>query len=183
MSTRQVRSGAVLGAVAVVAALTACSGGSPGAAAVADGRTIPVSDVDQAMSELGGYLQGATPAAIVGVLVQQPVVSRIAAEEDVAVSDQQAREQLDALAQQSGDDDPADFGPASLDVMRYVLELNALQQLPDAADLEPRLMDDLQAVDVTVNPRFGQLQKNGTIGATVYPWLVPSGDDPAAATP
>jgi len=65
-------------ALVTAAVLSACAG-QPGAAAVVDGTSIPTSDLQTALDELGPYVQGASPAAVLGVLIIEPTVSDMAA--------------------------------------------------------------------------------------------------------
>lgn len=167
----------VIGALAVVATLAACSGGQPGAAAVVGDRVVRVSDVDTATRELAGVLQGVTAPVVVAVLAQEPVVVEQAADAGLGVSDEQARAALeqqvrDAAAAQ-GQDAGTDltFSPPSVAVMRYALAFGALQESGDEADLA-ELQDSLAALDITLNPRYGSTDAPGT--PTTYPWLVPT---------
>ena len=182
MTRRTVRrTVSALGVLVVVVGLAACGGGRPGAAAVVDGRTIPTADVQDATRELDGVLQGVTSSAILGVLVQEPTVRALAEDAGVAVAEDTA---ADALAEQLtavGGDPDQDVSPASVTVMRYLLEIEALQGARDAEVLLATLQEDLGALDVTVNPRFGTADELGTVGATSYPWLVSA--DGATATP
>ncbi|WP_454051193.1 hypothetical protein [Cellulomonas sp. Marseille-Q8402] len=173
----------VVGALVVVSALAACSGGRPGAAAVVDGRTIPTSDVETATSELADVLQGVTQATVLGVLVQEPTIAAHAPEAGVGVSDQQARDALDQQAEASGGAAGQEFSEPSVAVMRYVLQIDALQQAGDAQQVVADLQEDLADLDVTVNPRFGTAGENGTVGETTYPWLVAAPETAPAPAP
>ncbi|GIG36626.1 hypothetical protein [Cellulomonas pakistanensis] len=169
-----------LGVLTVAGALAACGGGRPGAAAVVDGRSIPTADVQDATRELADVLQGVSSSAILGVLVQEPTVRALTEEAGVAVGEDTA---ADALAEQAEVVGAAgqEFSPASVTVMRYLLEIEALQGASDAEVLLATLQEDLGALDLTVNPRFGTADEVGTVGATSYPWLVSA--DGADATP
>lgn len=172
-----------LGALAVVAALTACGGGRPGAAAVVGDRVVPVSAVDSATTELGDVLQGVSQSAILEVLVQEPVVTALTEDAGVALSDEQVRDALDQQVAAAGGDADREFSASSVAVMRYVLGLNALQQTADPQQLMVTLQDDLTALDVTVSPRYGTPGDLGRITPTVYPWLVAGTDADAAVVP
>jgi hypothetical protein len=179
MSARRARTITAAGAVLLVGALTACSGGRPGAAAVIDGdRVVPVSDVDSATSELSTLLSGVSPSTILGVLILEPVFGEVAADHDVAVSPDEARAQLEALTD-SGDQT---FSDASVAVMTYVLELNALQQVEDTDAVSAELTAAQAALDIEVNPRFGSIGADGTIADTTYDWIVASSGTTDAAT-
>jgi hypothetical protein len=157
----------LLGAVAT----SACSS-EGGAAAVVDGRTIPIADLQSATEELGPYLDGATPASILLVLVAEPTVEAVAAENGVAVSQQQAEAQLAALT--SDAPDTADFGPAAVTVAHFSLLQQQLNQLPDATAVQDDVLSRLQDLDIDVNPRYGELDfSRGGIAPVQHPWLVP----------
>lgn len=168
----------VIGALAVVASLAACSGGQPGAAAVVGDRVVRVSDVDTATRELTDVLQGVTAPAVVGVLVQEPVVVEQAADAGLGVSEEQARDALTQQAEQAGAGSDLAFSAPSVAVMRYVLALGALQQSADEARLTD-LRDRLADLDVTISPRYGSAEAPGT--PVAYPWLVPTAS--STATP
>lgn len=172
-----------LAAVVLAGTLAACSGGQPGAAAVVGDRVIPVSDVDTATRELADVLQGVTPTSITGVLVQEPLVAAVAEDAGVGVSDQQAAQVLAQGLEGMGADGDREFSDSSLAVMRYVLELNAVQQLSDAQDRIAELQDQIASLDFTISPRFGTRAENGTIGTTTHPWLVVSDTAGAAVVP
>ncbi|WP_298459526.1 hypothetical protein [uncultured Cellulomonas sp.] len=155
-----------------------------GAAALVEGRTIPVAELDAATAELGPYLQDATPAAILVILVAEPTFERVAAQSGITVSDQQAREVLDNLSRgaQAGQGTdgaaPGDFSDGALSVARFTLLQQQLQQLPDAERVVAQLNDELLDLDVEVNPRYGRLDfAEGGILPADRPWLV--APDPA----
>ncbi|MCG7287815.1 hypothetical protein MHY85_17770 [Cellulomonas sp. ACRRI] len=175
------RTVSAVGVLAVAGVLAACGGGRPGAAAVVDGRSIPTSDVETATRELGPVLQGVTSSAILGVLVQEPTVAAAAADAGVAVSDEQAADALDQQVAAAGGEAGQEFSPTSVTVMRYLLEIQAMQGADDADTLLASLQEDLGSIDFTVNPRFGSADELGTIGTTTYPWIV-SADGTAATT-
>jgi hypothetical protein len=169
-----------IGAVALAGVLAACGGGQPGAAAVVGDRVVRASDVDTATRELADVLQGVTQSAVVGVLVQEPVIRRHAVEAGVAVTAEQAREALDAQVEAAGLDGDREFSDTSVTVMRYVMQIQRLQDSDDADQVLTDLQADLGSLEFTVSPRYGSAGENGTIGTTTYPWLVPAADDAAA---
>lgn len=162
----------VVGALVVAGTLAACSGGEPGAAAVVDGRSVPTSDVETATRELADVLQGVTQSTVLGVLIQEPTIAAHAADAGVGISDQQALDALDQQVEASGGTAGREFSEPSVTVMRYVLQIGALQETDDAQQVLADLQEDLSALDFTVNPRFGTAGENGTVGETTYPWLV-----------
>lgn len=175
------RTVSVVGVLAVAGVLAACGGGRPGAAAVVDGRSIPTSEVETATQELGPVLQGVSASAILGVLIQEPTVAAAASDAGVAVSDEQAADALDQQVAAAGGEAGQEFSPASVTVMRYLLEIQGLQGASDADTRLASLQEDLGALDFTVNPRFGTADDLGTVGTTAYPWIVSA--DGASPTP
>lgn len=175
------RTVSVVGVLAVAGVLAACGGGRPGAAAVVDGRSIPTSEVETATLELGPVLQGVSASAILGVLIQEPTVAAAASDAGVAVSDEQAADALDQQVAAAGGEAGQEFSPASVAVMRYLLEIQGLQGADDADTRLAALQEDLGALDLTVNPRFGTADDLGTVGTTAYPWIVSA--DGASPTP
>ncbi|GAA2726867.1 hypothetical protein [Cellulomonas aerilata] len=153
------------------AATTACSPGG-GAAAVVDGRAVPVADLQAAAGELGPYLDGATPSSLLLVLVAEPTVTEVAAENGVAVSEQEAEQQLAAVV--ADDPEAPDFGPAAVTVARFSLLQQELGQLPDAEEVQADILSRLRDLDIDVNPRYGELDfDRGGIAPVEHPWLVP----------
>jgi hypothetical protein len=156
----------------LAAGATAACSAQAGAAAVVEGDPIPVEDVQRATDQLAPYLGGATPASVLVVLVAEPTVQRVAAENGVAVSDQQARQLLTELT--SDAPDAPEFGPASVTVARFSLLQQALGELPDAAAVQDDVLAALEDLDVEVNPRYGELDfSRGGIAPVEHPWLVP----------
>ena len=90
-SRRAVR-GAVVG-LALVLALAGCTR-SGGVAAVVDGTSISVSDVQRAVAELGPVYQGATLPILLKVLIVGPTFLDAAAKYGAGVSDTQAVDSL-----------------------------------------------------------------------------------------
>lgn len=158
------------GVLAVAALLGACSG-QPGAAAVVDGTAISTDEVQTASTELGPYFDGATPTNVLAVLLQAPVVDRLAADNGVGVSDEQAQAALDTQAQAIGRDTET-FSDAALSVVRYSLAVTALQALPDAADIVTELTEQVAAQDIQVSPRYGDIGADNMLVAPSFPWIV-----------
>ncbi len=173
-STTRVRVLTALGAVGLAAGLAACSG-QPGAAAVVDGRAIPVSDVQDATTELSPFFQGVTPTAMLAVLVQEPVLRDFLESEDAGVSPDQADAALSQLVEQSGGEAGTEFSDASRAVVRYTLEYSALQDLGTSADID-KFTQAMADLDLEVSPRYGSLDDGNVIAETTYPWIVPATD-------
>ncbi len=188
----RVRARVAAAVVVAAAGLAGCSAQS-GAAAVVDGdRTVSVADVHAATEELTPYLQDASPASVLLLLVAEPVFERVAAANGIGVSDQEARAVLDQLAApqepaegEDGAEEPAtpdgatqppEFGPASLSVARLTLLQRRLGEHPDGQALLEQVTTDLSALDVDVNPRYGEIDLvEGTgIRPVVHDSLVPT---------
>jgi hypothetical protein len=177
-----VRSSAVRRGLAGLLAVSALAAGGcsaqSGAAAVVEGRAISVADVHAATEELRPFLQDATPASILVVLIAEPTFQRAAAAAGVGVSQQEARSLLEQLASDAPGAAPQ-FGDASLAVARFTLLQQGLQELPDAQGVLGGISEELTELDVDVNPRFGELDfAAGGITPVVHPWIV---QDEAAA--
>lgn len=173
-STTRGRVLTTLGTVGLVAGLAACTG-QPGAAAVVDGRAIPVSDVQDAATELAPFFQGVTPSAMVAVLVQEPVLRHFLESQNAGVSDDQADAALTQLVAQAKGDKDQQFSDASREVVRYTLEYTALKDLSSTVDITP-FTDAITDLDLQVSPRFGSVDDGNAITDTTYPWIVPATD-------
>ena len=167
------RGAAGLALLVLTAGGTAACSAQSGAAAVLDDGTISVGEVQSATQELGPYLEGATPASVLAVLVAEPTFAGVAAENGVAVSTQEARRLLTDLA--SGQPGAStEFSDASVTVARFTLLQQALQELPDADAVQQDVQERLEGLDVDVNPRYGQLDfAGGGVTPVEHPWLVP----------
>jgi uncharacterized lipoprotein YajG len=165
---RRAAVGAVL-ALATTAVLTACTG-HPGTAAVVDGTTITTSQLNSAYTEISPYLKDVSTAHVLGLLVAEPTVTAMAAEQGVAASDEAA----DALLAEVSKADPgATFSDSSVAIARYSVAYTNLQTLPDANTVLQETADRVAKLDVTVNPRFASLDKDNQIGEPTPPaWVV-----------
>lgn len=166
---RLVRAAALAGLT--VGALAAC-GAQPGAAAVVDGRRIPVTDLDQAMRELGPYFTNVSSTNLLAVLIQAPIVIDAAEEAGVAVSEDQALELLEGAAAAAGTDPVPTFSPASIEIAQFSLAQQELQQLPDAADISADIGEQVVALDIEISPRYGAVGDDNVIVPVERPWLV-----------
>lgn len=168
MTTKARRLTVLLAAGGLAAALTGCSSQQPGAAAIVDGRTISSSEVRDVLTELTPYFQGATTPNVLSVLIQEPVVVQVAADQGVGVSDEDAQALLDQSVESSGGKAGTHFSDASLDVARYSVAYQNLQTKGDAALAE--VQKRLEEQKVTVNPRFGHLDESDVQVSDPVPW-------------
>jgi hypothetical protein len=172
-SSRVRRRALAVTVLVLAAGATAACSPEAGAAAVVEGDPIPVEDVQAAADQLAPYLQGATPSGVLLVLVAEPTVAQIAAENGVAVSQQQAERLLTDLASDSPD--APEFSDASVAVARFSLLQQELGELPDPQAVQDDILARLQDLDIDVNPRYGALDfSRGGIVPAEQPWLVPA---------
>ena len=162
---------AALAAVAVGALAGCGAGDQAGAAAVVDGRRIPVTDLDSALRELGPYFTNVSATNLLAVLIQAPIVIDAAEKAGVAVSEEQARDLLDSTATAAGTDPVPEFGAASIEIAQFSLAQQALQQLPDAADISNEIGEQVVALDIEVSPRYGAVGDDNAIVPVQRPWL------------
>ncbi|WP_409484922.1 hypothetical protein [Arsenicicoccus dermatophilus] len=119
------------------------------AAAVVDGRTILESDVQQATREFNTGSSKATqpmsPTDVVTALAYGQFVLPAVQQAGQAVSDDVARQVLDKI------DDPS---PTTVEFVRSALALGKL----DPA-VEAKVVQQLKAADIRVNPRYGTFDR------------------------
>jgi hypothetical protein len=175
--------GAAIGAVVLAVALLSGCTGKPGAAAMVDGRTISVADVQQGTSDLAPYFKSVDQKSVLMLLMGAPTVQAVAEQAGLGVSDQQALDLLVASAKSNGSTATPKVGRAAIEVIRFSLAQKALEAAPNAADLVKKVNDQLTALHVAVNPRYGKVDlSTGSFTDIVYPWLVPSASAAAAPT-
>jgi len=166
---------ALLGALAglaLVLTLAGC-GSTGGVAAVADDRTIPVSELHQAVTELGPVYQGATLPSVLTALIVEPTFIGVATKYGAGVSDTQAVDSLKKAYTAQKLTPPASFGPGAIAVARFSLAVTALNALPKASEALSEAEALVQKLHVDVNPRFGKLDfTTGTIKPSAYPWIL-----------
>jgi hypothetical protein len=174
------------GAVAAVALLAGCTG-QPGAAAVVDGRTISTAELATAAEQLKPIFNGGGANDVLGVLINEPFATEVAAERGVGVSDEQALDLLRSVTEQAlGAEAAADaeFGEGALAVARYSLAVTGLRDVPDAQDAMLEYQEKITSADIEVNPRFGDYTPETGVTAPVAPsWLLPAGGRGAGAAP
>ncbi|NTW38746.1 MAG: hypothetical protein HGA44_02490 [Cellulomonadaceae bacterium] len=166
----------VVGALALTALLSACSS-SPGAAAIVGDRTITQSELERAQTELAPLLSDSSPSSVLSVLLVAPLYVDAAAENGVGVSTEEARTLLETSATSAGMDPVPAFGEGAIEIARFSLAAQALQGLDNGADLVAEIQEQVAALDVTVNPRYGEMDPaTGVISATTLPWIVPDAE-------
>jgi len=168
------RRGALLaGGAALVAGLLGACAGTPGAAAVVDGDVISTSELQAANDQLRPLFPGVTLQAVLSVLIQEPVITELAQEHGVGVSDGDARALLATAATTNGVTLPADLAPGTVAVARYVKASTALSDGDDLEDVQQQFSERIAALDIELNPRFGTLDADANIGdPAAREWLV-----------
>ncbi|UJP41156.1 SurA N-terminal domain-containing protein [Cellulomonas palmilytica] len=157
---------------AVLAALLGACSGTPGAAAVVDGRVITADQVQSATDQLTELGQQFDVPTVLSILIQEPTMTRFAADEGVAVSDEDAVGLLDQVSQSVGID-VGEYSPATIAIARYSLASGNLQDTGDLEALGQEVAERLGSLDVEVNPRFGTLGETAAVeGAAARPWIV-----------
>jgi hypothetical protein len=165
-----------LAALAVGAALVTagCGSSGPNRAAVVDGTVISETTLQQAMEEMNSMdpsllQQKLTPSATLTALVQAPVVLDYLADKGVVVSDSVATKQ----AADRGVHDPSE---GTLSIIRLAGAITAAQQSGQFADSDAiALTEQLRALDVDVNPRYGAYDPNtASIALTTPEWVEPA---------
>lgn len=166
----------------VAGVLAGCADGArPGTAAVVDGRTIPASEVSDAMTQLSPLFNGATPQLILQVLIDEPTLTKLAADKGVGINDDEANQFLAQSFKSAGVPAPAHYSAGAMSIARYQLAANNVQGLSDSASAVADLQKRLQALKVTVNPRYGAFDPTQAAVAapTASPWIVAPGGTPA----
>lgn len=162
---------AVAGAAVATALVGGCSV-QPGTAMQADGRTVSQAEVSTAAEQLSLVLVGAEPTTVLVALIAAPYFIDAAEENGVGVSTTQARQRMDEVAGGAGATDLPDWSEESVDVVRFSLSAQALQTLPDGAEVIATVAEEVLDADVVVNPRYGEFsQETGAIEPLDLPWI------------
>ncbi len=141
-----------------LAGLLAGCAGSPGTAAVVDGRTIRTSEVTAVVDELSPAYRGVTPQAYLGALIIEPTLVQAAADAGLAVSDDDGIARLRSDFASAGAQAPDTFSAPTIAIGRYQAVAAKLSDTGDAdkvTQIRDQLASRIDALDVTVNPRFG----------------------------
>ena len=169
--SRRALRGAVVG-LALVLALAGCTRSGSGAAVV-DGTSISVSDLNRALTELGPVYQGATPPALLKALIVGPTFLDVAAKYGAGISDTQAVDSLKQAYAAQKLTAPQSFGPGAITVVRFLLANDALTPLPTASEAFAEATARAKLLHVEVSPRFGKLDSSTlTIMPLAYAWIV-----------
>ncbi|WP_149202319.1 hypothetical protein [Actinotalea subterranea] len=181
MATTRRAVAAATGILAGALVLAGCTA-DPRAAAVLEDRTISQATLERAQEDLGSL--GTVPEAgrVLVFLIVAPTFIDAAAEHGVGVSRDDALEAMEASAVDAGLDPVPDFGDGSVEIIRMSLALQKLQGLPDAQQIVEELDAEVQALDVEVNPRYGEADlATATIARPDLPWIVATEAEDEAA--
>lgn len=160
-------------AVAVAVGVAGCSA-QPGTAAVVNGTRITEDQLDDATLEYVDLTgQPAEPAVVLNTLIAADVFPAIAAKHGLALSDQQVEQRFEELAQQQGAKVPeGGFSPAFIDLGHYLFAAAAAQQSADAQAVSEEFSAAMSDATIEVNPRYGEVTKEGAIQPVQHPWIV-----------
>jgi hypothetical protein len=197
---RRRRGGAATLALAASLALTpligAC-GTQAGAAAVVGDRRITVGELQTATAEVRSIVPDPaqiTQQLVLGWLVAQPYVLRVAGEQGRGVS----REDAQSFFQRASFAGPDGSTTPSEAAVTAVQSAYALQLLTDRESIPPEtakksvdaILNDIKAADLQVNPRYGSFDyrwDEQSASFTLTPrssnWLQPAKPSPAAPAP
>ncbi|GEL94950.1 hypothetical protein [Cellulomonas composti] len=146
----------VVGALAGAATLLSGCAGTPGAAAVVNGDVISSEDVRVAVEQLGALYDEVNTVNVTTVLIQEPILTQVATEHGIGVSEKETVDLLNTRATQAGVDPLDEYAPSTLAVARYALTNSKMQDADDADDLSTEVATRITDADIDVNPRFGE---------------------------
>jgi hypothetical protein len=175
----------VVGAVAVVGALTGCSA-KPGVAATVNGQEISTQEVATTISDFEPLSGEIAASAVLNELVLEPVYLKVAEKYGVAVSADDAKTAV-ASAFEGRATVPDSAG--TIAIARFELTANKISQSPDASAIAEEIAAELKAATISVNPRFGTFDPETAsvtsvvTSPTTPAWQFATATPTAAATP
>lgn len=134
-----------------------------------DGERISMSAVRAATEDLSPVLPGITPSHALYWLIIAPTFEEVGREHGLGISRDEA---IAALAGLEGSTEGQEFGDEAVAVARTMLANSALGAHPDRAEIGAVIDERLMALDVEVNPRFGELDFAVGIQPVDHPWIV-----------
>ncbi len=172
--TLSVRRSVAALAVGAALVLAGCGGpAGPDRAAVVDGQVISETSLQAAMSEVNAMnpqllQEKLTPTGTLTALVQAPLVLTYLDGLGVRVSDSVAKQD----AQQRGIADPAD---STLEVIKLASAISTAQTEGRLTEADAAtLTEQLKALDIDVNPRYGTFNpETASIELTTPDWVTP----------
>lgn len=173
----RVKRSRALPALALTASLTlaGCSGVGSDLGVSVNGQEFSVAELQEATAQLNEAAeQPAGPQQVVADLALLPLLEEVFAGSPADLSENQVRKVLSA----GGVDDPGPATLAAATSRQYQLRLGdpAIMQDPEMAEVVQRAQavtqEDLAAVDVEVNPRYGDWDvDNGGVVPEVPEWI------------
>ncbi|MDO5034252.1 MAG: hypothetical protein Q4E01_02575 [Actinomycetaceae bacterium] len=145
--------------VAVAFALAACSA-QPGVALNVNGTTYSEDEVSNAamqLTELSG--QPYSTAGVTYMLMLEPVMRDLAKANGIEFSEEDARNALAAVKEMTGE--PA--SEAAVTVVRTSQLYSLLERTLPPEQLSQEITETLAALDLEVNPRYGELTEDNML--------------------
>jgi hypothetical protein len=185
----------VLAAALALTPLIGGCGTQAGAAAVVGDRRISVGELQTATAEVRSIVPDPaqiTQQLVLGWLIAQPYVVRVAGEQGRGVSRDDARALFRNFTGPDGSTTPSEAAVTA------VQSAYALQLLTDRESIPPEtakksvdaILNDIKAADLQVNPRYGSFDyrwDEQSASFTLTPrssnWLQPAKPSPAAPSP
>jgi hypothetical protein len=171
--------------LAVGGTLTLAACGKAGAAAKVDDRTISVTEVQEATQSLQRAdptsFSKVTPSQVLSILMIGPFAEQAADAAGQGVSDAVVDQALTSSAQQNGNTN-LHLDELNADAYAALRGEVALSQLDQAG--QQKLLQEIQAADISVSPRYGTFDRNtGSITAVTPNWIQPATKPKPTASP
>jgi hypothetical protein len=166
------RTGAAAALAVVVALVLGACAQTPGTAAVVDGRVVTETRFERAHRELDRIVANPVdPMVVLQSLIYGPFYLDAAERYGAGVSDNEAREFARQIAEQSGED-ASRLGEGALEVLRFSLATDKLQQVPDGDQAFAEVDQRIREADIRINPRYGQRDaETGQIQVVRPEWI------------
>ncbi len=168
---------AALGLTVLASALSGCGADDAGAAATIDGNRIPVSEVQDAVTDLSTFTgQPITQQDALFLLLVEPAVTQAADAAGVGVSADDARVQFENRV--------ASPSEGAIVAMRASGALTKINNLGEdrAKPVVDSILKTLRAANIDVSPRFGSFDPNQLLIVPAQEdWIKPSPSGSASA--
>ena len=150
--------------VAFAALLAGCSA-HPGTAAVVDGRAISQDYLDEAYEDANAQGIVIDKPTMLVLIIAAPYFVEAADENGVGVSNGEAREAAATLTE--------DASRGFVEFLRLQLALQNLRNLPDGEGVIVEVDQRVRAIEMDINPRYGELNpETAEIARPPLPWIV-----------
>ena len=171
LSVRRPVAALAVGAALLLAGCGELSPAGPDRAAVVDGQVITETSLQSGMGEVNAMKpqllqEHLTPSGTLTALIQAPVVLGYLRGKGVIVSDSVARQE----AQRRGIADPSS---STLEILKLASAVLSAQSSGKLAEGDAAaLTEQLQALDIDVNPRYGTFDaKTASVSLTSPEWV------------